>query len=74
MEYKQKTCCYGISFNDSKLGRLSFDLKETLNVYKDIKNNELKLLLDDYNSNDNLNSNFFSIISQIAQDEQQNKI
>lgn len=64
MENKQKTCsCYGISFNNSKLGKLSFDLKKTLNVYRDIENTELKLLLDDYNSNDNLNSKLFSIIS-----------
>lgn len=54
-----------VSVNSNKLKRFDINLKKTSKAYKEIKNTNLKLLLDNYNNNNNLNSNFYSIFFKL---------
>lgn len=63
IESEQLVRYNGISVNDSKLKEFVFDLKETLKAYKEIKDTKTRLLLGNYNGNDNLDSNLYFVFS-----------
>lgn len=63
IESKQLACCDKVSINNSKLGGFDFDLEKTLKAHGKIEDTKLRLLLSNHNSNNNLDSNLFSIFS-----------
>lgn len=61
IESKQPIHYNRANINDSELKKFDFNLKETLKTYKEIKNIKLRLLLGNYNNNDNLDFNFYFV-------------
>lgn len=66
IESKQPASDNRVNVNKSKLEGFDFDSKKTLEAHKKIEDMKLKLLLGNYNSNDNLDSNFCSVFSHIT--------
>ncbi len=64
----------GAYFNDSELKEFDSDLEETLEAHREVEDMELGLSLGNYVENDNSDSDFHSVFSQIARDEQRNEI
>ena len=64
----------GVSVNDSELGGFDFDLEETLEAHGEIEDMELGLSLGNHDGNNNSESDLCFVFSQIARNEQQNKI
>lgn len=50
-----------VSINGNKLKKFDINLKKISKAYKKIKDINLRLLLNNYDNNNNLNSNFYSI-------------
>lgn len=63
-----------VNINDSKLRGFDFDLEKILKAHRKIEDTELGLLLGNHNGNNNMDSNLCFVFSQIAKNEQQNKI
>lgn len=74
IESEQPMCHDGVSVNDSELGGFDFDLEETLEANGKVEDTKLRLLLDNPNSNNNLDSNLYFVFSQIVRVKQHNKI
>lgn len=56
-------CGNSVGINNSKLEEFDFKLKEILKIYQKIENKKLRLLFDNYNSNNNLGFNSLFIFS-----------
>lgn len=61
IKLEQSTYYDKVNINNSKLREFNFDLDEILKAHKKIEDTKLKLLLGNYNGNDNLNSDLLSI-------------
>lgn len=66
IEAKQPECDNRVNVNKRKLREFDFDPKKTLKAHKEIEDMKLELLSGNYNSNDNLDSDFCSGFSRIT--------
>lgn len=66
IESEQPLRCDRVGVNDSKLEGFDLDLEKILEAHREIENIKLRLLLGNHDGNDNLDSDFYSVFSQIA--------